>query len=426
MHPIPDHSQRYALANELHARPFPAPEVPCRVGYLALKQESGAAGRDREADRALLRQLLDRYGIAHPPPEATHYSGQIGRNMLKWEQHSEFVTYTVFLDGPTEKPFDADVFDIFPADWLDQVPGVRMTSAVIWVGMRSEDEEIAADLDNWFVSESLAAAEVLEGAAVAASDFRIDPAGHMRFAIFVRPGAESRRVGRVVQRLCEIETYKAMSMLGFSRARFLSDQIGALDGRLTLLMRDMTARQVPGEETLGHLLGVSESLEALAAQSSYRFGATGAYEAIVNQRIEALGEARFMGQQRFSEFMMRRYEPAMRTVRATERRLEVLSDRAMRAGQLLRTRVEVERSAQNQALLESMDRRADLQLRLQHTVEGLSVVAISYYAVSLAGYLLYPLAGALDLSKGVMQSIVTVPVALGVWWAIRRIRKRLG
>jgi uncharacterized membrane-anchored protein len=73
-----------------------------------------------------------------------------------------------------------------------------------------------------------------------------------------------------------------------------------------------------------------------------------------------------------------------------------MAERAERAAELLRTRVDVERSAQNQRLLESMDRRADLQLRLQHTVEGLSVVAISYYAVSLAAYLLAPLAHALQ------------------------------
>ena len=126
------------------------------------------------------------------------------------------------------------------------------------------------------------------------------------------------------------------------------------------------------------------------AQSSFRFGATGAYEAIVNQRIEVLREDRFQGRQTFAEFMMRRFDPAMRTVKATERRLQTMAERAIRAGDLLRTRVDVERSAQNQKLLESMDKRADLQLRLQKTVEGLSVVAISYYAVNLVLYMVQP------------------------------------
>ena len=142
----------------------------------------------------------------------------------------------------------------------------------------------------------------------------------------------------------------------------------------------------------------------------------------MNHRIAALREERFHGRQTFAEFMMRRYEPAMRTVKSAEARLGQMADRSIRASNLLRTQVDVERSAQNQALLESMDQRSDLQLRLQRTVEGLSVVAISYYAVSLASYLLYPLQESTGLSKGMLTSLVTLPVVLLVWWAIRRLR----
>ncbi|MEP2718793.1 DUF3422 family protein, partial [Pseudophaeobacter sp.] len=177
--------------------------------------------------------------------------------------------------------------------------------------------------------------------------------------------------------------------------------------------------------TLTQLLTVSAELEAMAARSAFRFGATGAYEALVNQRITLLREARFGGFQMFSEFMLRRYEPAMRTVKSTEKRIATLADRARRGGELLRTRVDVERSGQNQALLASMDRRADQALRLQHTVEGLSVVAISYYAVSLASYLLYPLAQALGQSKGMMTAMITLPVVGLVWLAVQRVKKKL-
>ena len=113
----------------------------------------------------------------------------------------------------------------------------------------------------------------------------------------------------------------------------------------------------------------------------------------------------------------------MRTVHSAQDRLEQMSSRSVRAANLLRTRVDVERSAQNQKLLESMDKRSDLQLRLQRTVEGLSVVAISYYAVSLVGYMLYPLSEATGISKGMLNALVTLPVVLFVWWAVRRLRK---
>jgi uncharacterized membrane-anchored protein len=145
----------------------------------------------------------------------------------------------------------------------------------------------------------------------------------------------------------------------------------------------------------------------------------------VDQRIAVLREERFKGRQTFYEFMMRRYDPAMRTVRSTETRLTTLVDRARRAGELLRTKVDVERSAQNQALLESMDKRADLQLRLQKTVEGLSVVAISYYAVSLVGYLAYPLAEIVGMTKGALTALITLPVVGAVWYLVHRIRRSM-
>lgn len=422
---ITDHPLRYELANELHARPFPTMAAPCTAVFVAIKQPEEAVGRDRKKDAEHLIELLDRHGAPHPKPGATHYSGKLGRHILKWEQHTEFVTYTAFVDGLSERPFDPAEFEVFPEEWLSRAPGQRMTSVILRIEERRETRDIDAALSSWFVPESLAVSEVLDGAAVAAGDFRIDTAGHLRFALFVAPETGKRRIGRIVQRLCEIETYKSMSMLGFSRARQLSDKIGNLEAQVTQVMLGMNETENGAESTLTRLLSISAELETTATQSSFRFGATGAYEALVNQRIDALREVRLSGRQTFREFMMRRYEPAMRTVKSTERRLSALADRAIRTGDLLRTKVDVARSAQNQRLLESMDRRAALQLRLQHTVEGLSVVAISYYAVSLVANLLYPVAVQTGYSKGALSAIVTLPVVALVWWMVRRVRKRL-
>lgn len=423
--PLTDHPLRYALSNELHARPFPTLAAPGRAAYLALKPAERAAARDRQADRAHLIALLDRFGAPHPQPDATHWAGQIGRHFLKWESHTEFVTYTVFGTGVAERPFDAATFAVFPQDWLSAAPGTRITSALIRVELHDGDDNIAEKAEEWFVPESLAISRVLDDELVMASDFRIDPAGHIRLALFARSGTGERRIGRVVQRLCEIETYKTMSMLGLAKVQELSPRLGALDRRLTELVNGMADDGTRPADTLHALLEVSAGLEGIIAQSSFRFGATGAYETIVNQRIEILRETRFKGRQTFGEFMMRRFDPAMRTVKSTEKRLQALSERAIRAAELLRTRVDVERSAENQALLASMDRRADLQLRLQQTVEGLSVVAISYYAVSLALYLLGPLEKLYGIEKYWLAAGVTPIVLLLVWLGLKRVHKSL-
>jgi uncharacterized membrane-anchored protein len=291
--------------------------------------------------------------------------------------------------------------------------------------MPKDEEQILAKLEDWFVPESLACSRVVDGSAIVAGDFRIDPAGNMRFAVFVKPGTGARRIGRIVQRLCEIETYRAMSMLGLMRARTMSSRLNGIDPKLSGLVSSLDSAAQSPEATLHELLAISAELESLAVQVSFRFGATAAYEAIVTQRVEVLREERIHGRQTFGEFMMRRYDPAMRTVKSAEARLRSMAERAQRAAELLRTRVDVERSAQNQKLLESMDKRADLQLRLQRTVEGLSVVAISYYAVNLATYALYPLTEHLHISKGMATAIATPVVILLVWLAISRIRKHI-
>jgi uncharacterized membrane-anchored protein len=425
MAPIADHPLRYTLANELHARPFPSVAAPSRAAFLAIKPATNAARRDRSADRAHLIDLLDRFGAQHPLPDATHYFGAIGRHQIKWESHTEFVTYTIFGTGVADRPFDAATFGVFPDDWLNAAPGTRITSALIRIEVADGDDGIIEKARMWFVPESLAISRVISDDLVVAGDFRIDQSGHMRFAVFARPHVGNRRVGRVVQRLCEIETYKAMSMLGLSRARDLGPVLGVFDKSLTALLEDMRSASADPATVLHSLLEVSAEIENTIAQSSFRFGATEAYEQIVNQRIGVLREERFEGRQTFGEFMMRRFDPAMRTVKSTQKRLQAMSDRALRAGDLLRTRVDVERSAQNQELLTSMDKRADLQLRLQRTVEGLSVVAISYYAVNLVLYLTGPLEQSFGVSKALTAAVATPIVLLCVWLMVNRIRKHM-
>ncbi|MDS9468357.1 DUF3422 domain-containing protein [Paracoccus sp. MBLB3053] len=421
-----EHPLRYALVNELHARPSPRLEAPCTAVFLAIKEPKNAATRDRERDVAHLADLVGRHGAPRPDPEAGHYSAKLGRHRLRWESHTEFVTYTAFSRGLPPRPFDPGVGDIFPRDWQHEAPGKRVAAVMIHVDLLPEDPEaILPRLEEWFAAESLASVWVLDESAVVAGDFRVDPAGWMRFAVFVRPGTASGRIGRIIQRLLELETYRAMSMLGMGRARILTDQMNTLEPQLSEIVQGMADDSRQSETVLHDLLSVATRLESAATQNSFRFGATSAYEAIVRERVAALRETRFMGGQMLTEFMSRRYAPAMRTVKSTERRLAALLDRAERAGELLRTRVDVWRGEQNRELMLRMDRRADLQLRLQHTVEGLSVFAISYYAVGLLGYALGPVAYAIHLDKAVLLALLTPFVIACVWYSMRRIKARL-
>jgi uncharacterized membrane-anchored protein len=177
---------------------------------------------------------------------------------------------------------------------------------------------------------------------------------------------------------------------------------------------------------LDELMKLSSEIEDVAAATTYRFSAARAYYALVLRRVEELREQRVEGLQTLSEFVDRRLAPAMRTCEAVSERLETLSRRVSRASQLLRARVEIQLEAQNRDLLESMNRRAHLQLRLQQTVEGLSVAAITYYLASLVGYLAK---GAKAVGLPVDSDLATaaaIPlVALATWLGLRRLHRHL-
>jgi len=97
---------------------------------------------------------------------------------------------------------------------------------------------------------------------------------------------------------------------------------------------------------------------------------------------------------------------------------------------LARVRVEMHREANNQQLFKALAHRQGLQLRLQQTVEGLSVVAISYYLLGLVGYLAkaaksVPAWEALHVQPDLVVGLSVLPVVLGVTWFIRRLHRHL-
>jgi uncharacterized membrane-anchored protein len=124
--------------------------------------------------------------------------------------------------------------------------------------------------------------------------------------------------------------------------------------------------------------------------------------------------------------MKRRLSPAMATVAATAQRMASLSERISRASALLRTRVDIATEEQNRVLLEKLTEGQELQLRLQSTVEGLSIAAICYYVISL---LLY--AGKAVKAAGVnihpeLVAGAFIPLVLWlVWSASKRIQDKL-
>ncbi len=361
-----------------------------------------------------------------PVPDRRSFEFERRGYTVDWENHTEYAGYTALLRNNRSAPFSADPSALFPTEWETSSPARRIAAVVIEVlPMPADDTELVRQVEQWLDPRRTVIMRVLDGTAVIAGDFRPDEYGYTRFVVFVSPDTGPGRTGYTVQRLLDLETYRALAMIGFLDSRDLTTKLNHLNPKLRDLVHHVDSEERNTEEVLHELLTLTEQLEALAMQNDFRLGATRAYAAIVEGRLDALGDERFRGRQTLRDFLARRYEPSIRTAFAGEARLDRMLSRASRAGDLLRTRVDVSRTAQNQNLLRSLDERSETQLQLQTTVEGLSVIAISYYAIALLSYLLAPFAEDYGFNKAwVLACCVPVVVAL-TWLGMRAVRSRI-
>ncbi|MBC7801639.1 MAG: DUF3422 domain-containing protein [Gemmatimonadaceae bacterium] len=415
-----NHPQRLQLNNEVHARPPDPLAAPTRLSYLALFSDSAAT---RDAGFAAVCALAERQGVAPPPPGANHYSADLGPFRLKWERHTEFVRYTFIVSGQEADPFEEPAIATVPADWLAGLPGQLMIAAhVALVPPPPDDAEAPAT--RLFPRDVLVGSVVSGGSASVFTDFRVRYDGFSRMLVQDRDLSPAQ-AGRVVQCLLEIETYRIMALLALPVAQALAPVIARCEREVAEITAAMvTARDQDEPVLLDRLTRLAAEIDSRQADNLYRFSAANAYDGVVQSRIQELREARISGLQTLQEFTDRRLAPAMNTCRSVAARQEELSRRVARATQLLATRVGVTRERQNQSVLEAMNRRVRLQLRLQSTVEGLSIAAVTYYIVGLVGYAAKAARGAgAPFDPDVAMGISIPIVAALMFFGLRRVRR---
>ena len=410
------HAERDAVLSELHARPFEAVTSPCRAIRFAFLTDAAQMSANAEA--------IARYCSAHRLTDlssvAKHRRIALPGAILRWEQHSEFTTYTWLLEG-TDVATGGALPDTVTAAMTEiGQPGPHLVS--IDLRMASGD---MPDLTQSFDPASLAASQVLKGHATIATDFQVDDGGFVRFLVH-NHGLTPVETGGLILRILEIETYRCFALLGLPLAQRITPMIRNAEDRLTHIMTAMTKDGGGLEinrELLDEITSLAARVEAEAAIAGYRFAASAAYDDIVRQRLEVIGENAFGGWPTLAEFLGRRLNPAMRTCQTLNTRMQDLNKKLTRAANLLRTRIDVEIEQQNRDLLSAMSERARMQLRLQQTVEGLSVAAISYYVASLLHYVFESAEHYLPVSPTVATGICIpfVVIALTIMlWRVKR------
>jgi uncharacterized membrane-anchored protein len=408
------HPLRRQVLDELHARPFQLVETPRRVLFHAF----ATGDLPVAAERAALSDWCIGTGAVRPDEGANFHRAVFPTARLRWERHSEFSTYGWDVPAPGGEPFHWPLPQPTPVGTSLAAPGpllVAIDLALI------REEALAPDWQGLFDPASLCLSRVKDGAALIATDFRQDARGFTRILV-VDCGLNPAAAGALVQRLLEVETYRCFALLGLPEAQRMAPIIGRIERELVAVAGRMkTASGLESNAALlDTLMGLAAELEAEAALSSFRFGATRAYEALVRSRLAVIGETPVEGRSTWAAFLDRRFGPAMRTCQTASDRQAELSEKL--------TRVDIALEQQNRTLLETMSERGRLQLRLQQTVEGLSIAAVSYYVLGLAGYLFKggKDAGLLPFEPTVATAAVLPFVVIVMALLVRRIRRSHG
>ncbi|MEJ2514571.1 MAG: DUF3422 domain-containing protein [Gammaproteobacteria bacterium] len=422
------HPLRTELYEEVHARPFPLVRAPVRVSHLAILSEPG----DSESHLAHLADLAKRYSVNPPAPEASCYYATFPGFDLRWERHTEFCTYTVLRPGASETPFTEPGLGLLPSDWLAGMPGRSLVATHLEVLQKEVPDPFDPALERAFEGHLVVGSRIVDDRAALWSTLRLHSDGFSRYLLH-NSKLNEFQVGRTIQRVLEIETYRIMALLGYPVAKRIWPRVRRIDTELATLIDGLARVETPEDEKrlLHELVALSQSIEHMRSDTNFRFSATDAYMTLVHRRLSDLREHKFPGRSSVTKFLDRRLTPAAATCESAERHLRDLSLRVARATESLRARIETTLEEQNQTLLESMNQRASQQLRLQEMVEGLSVAAISYYFIGLLGYALKALHDAgWDFDVAVATGAAVIPVVAGVWgfvsWRRRRIQARAG
>ncbi len=428
VHALPlENGSRRELHNAVHARPVDPIPVPSLVTHLAVLHEHESADRERE-------EVLTVMAGAEPvldPFDPGFVRLRTSEDTIQWQRHGEFSLYSVAQPLDESRPPTAQEVSLAavsgPADWLRRAPGQTIAALQIVVLPAPADPRADDALLRGLLGPGrMLGSRLRDADARVFTTYRLDDAGVLRAVLLVGDGVSPLRVGRIVWSLAQIEIYRVLAMRAFPQARRLQTHLADVERRLAVLTQLIDRESADDQALLHELLSLAASVQTANATSAAAFSAARAYHGIVRARLEEQRGSSVPGRMGVFTYLDRRLTPAMATVEATSLRLEQVSRHTAQAADLLRTRVGINSEQQNTELLGALESGQRTQLRLQETVEGLSIAAISYYAVGLIGYLIKGVKGAGVHLDSDMATAISVPfVVVAVWYLLRRAKRGL-
>lgn len=397
MHHSP-HRVRLAANRELHARPFPEIPANCRLVHVCAR----VSPKSRDEVRAWIRSRFSDF----PEDFAGHWERSGPENWVRVERHTEFVSITQVV------PEGLQFTEVADPTWIDASPQDILVLA-----------RLTARIGGPLPDDAEAVSTLRDGSVTAASNFTADNAGFTSWTVIFEKDPGSAPAGRLLQMLLEIETYRTLAVMQIDRIRAVHPVLQQVANNLP-----KESAVVQSHEqmiaTLSLLAEQENELHRVWESMAWRVGANQAYHELVFDRLAQLSAKGLEGYVGIRHFLKRRLTPAVSTADTVMRRRAELSAQVNERAELLRTQLQLNLQSQTRDLLASLDRSAETQIRLQTAVEGLSTVAIAYYAVGLISPMIEPFVP-IELKDWIKAGLAPI-VVISVWVTLRRIRNRFG
>jgi uncharacterized membrane-anchored protein len=425
----------FRVHREMHARVSEPVAVPARIRHSAYLLPEGA---ERPLDRVRQRfeEIVRLLQIA---PEHIQWGERSGRVIkplangatlcIQWEIHTEFYSYTTIHQGTATPADGADDLLPEPVTFPALPPlGTKLVDVDI---LAVPGLELAPLLRTYLLGGPIYGGAVLGGSARVWTTFQVDENGQGRYVVgagSLSPG----RLGRVIRRLVEIENYYHLILMPLDSYRREVVRLRAIERRLAEhsaeIATTLARGKAPPDWEQQRLVALTQDfaeLVHLTEHMRYELSATNSYFAIFQERLRWLREVTGEGFQTLEEFLAARVGPAIRSYRNFIERADVLTIQSTALGNMVRTRVSLSMEEQSLATMQAMNRRVELQVILQRTVEGLSFIVLSYYLTGLAGYVFKALEALVRLPiQPEVLTFATIPVwMIGVWFFTRRIKR---
>ena len=413
-----EHPLRRRIQAEIHARPYRSiitPSLVVRQAFLRPEHLS------LENDHLTLLSWCRTFGVDYPTSNIRHFSKNIDGVIFTWERHTEFLSLT-WESQANQYSYEAlkEIITKHVEVLIRQEANLISCTKII-LNKGKPGENIKKD---GFQEESLCLSCTENHRARILTDFHEDEFGATQFYVTNFNLSDSQS-GVLVTRLLEIDTYRVMALYGFEIAKNLVPEINVIENNIITLTKQVNAKTQLKDyrETLDKVTRIVGNLGDIAASNYFRLSATKAYYNLIQGRLSRLNETSSDGSIVIEEFLARRLAPAMRTCDSIEGRIRTAGQELESSTALLRTKIDLQVQIQSQSVLESMNHRALMQYRLQSTVEGLSIAAISYYIVGLINYIFKGLDTSQYMSKPKLMAVIVPIVVISIWVIIKRLKK---